>query len=141
MTCFKDEKGDIPQTMKLPLTGTFSREWTPLTCLFFGRKENFWEMADTGPCGPCSEIHIDRGPEYCDRQDVPGHVCTVNGDCKRYLELWNLVFMQYNRLGPKQLEPLPATHVDTGMGLETNCFGVAKCFLKLQNRLAFSTFG
>ncbi|MEM5775707.1 MAG: alanine--tRNA ligase-related protein, partial [Anaerolineaceae bacterium] len=84
----------------------------------FGRKENFWEMAETGPCGPCSEIHIDRGAEFCDKQGVPGHVCRVNGDCARFLELWNLVFIQYNRLSPTQLEPLPATHVDTGMGLE-----------------------
>ena len=87
-------------------------------CLYFGRKDNFWEMAETGPCGPCSEIHIDRGPEYCNKTGVPGHVCQVNGDCTRFLELWNLVFIQYNRLGPTQLEPLPAKHVDTGMGLE-----------------------
>ncbi|MGB9897422.1 alanine--tRNA ligase, partial [Thermanaerothrix sp.] len=86
--------------------------------LFFGRKDNFWEMAETGPCGPCSEIHIDLGPEFCDKRDVPGHVCRVNGDCKRFLELWNLVFIQYNRLNPTRLEPLPARHVDTGMGLE-----------------------
>ncbi|MBE0696672.1 MAG: alanine--tRNA ligase, partial [Anaerolineaceae bacterium] len=72
----------------------------------------------TGPCGPCSEIHIDRGPDTCDKQDVPGHVCQVNGDCKRFLEIWNLVFIQYNRISPAQLEPLPATHVDTGMGFE-----------------------
>ncbi len=83
-----------------------------------GRKDNFWEMAETGPCGPCSEIHIDRGPEGCNKQGVPGHICKVNGDCIRYLELWNLVFIQYNRQSASVLEPLPAKHVDTGMGLE-----------------------
>ncbi|HEY5983583.1 MAG TPA: alanine--tRNA ligase [Anaerolineales bacterium] len=86
--------------------------------LYFGREDNFWEMAETGPCGPCSEVHYDRGLKYCNMQGVPGHVCRVNGDCTRFLELWNLVFMQYNRLGPEKLEPLPATHVDTGMGFE-----------------------
>jgi alanyl-tRNA synthetase len=117
-TCFRDEKGDIPQD------DDAANEWRrqpgiiPEHILFFGRKDNFWEMAETGPCGPCSEIHIDRGLHYCDRQNVPGHVCQVNGNCKRFLELWNLVFIQYNRLGPSSLEPLPATHVDTGMGLE-----------------------
>jgi len=84
----------------------------------FGEKENFWEMGETGPCGPCSEIHLDRGPEACDRQDVPGHVCRVNGDCARYIELWNLVFFQYNRKENRDLEELPSKHVDTGMGLE-----------------------
>ena len=92
--------------------------FNPQHVLYFGRKDNFWEMAETGPCGPCSEIHYDRGLKYCDKQDVPGHICHVNGDCNRFLELWNLVFMQYNRLGPDRLEPLPATHVDTGMGFE-----------------------
>jgi alanyl-tRNA synthetase len=84
----------------------------------FGRKENFWEMADTGPCGPCSEIHIDRGESFCNRKDEPGHVCRVNGDCARYLEIWNLVFIQYNRVSDTRFDPLPAKHVDTGMGFE-----------------------
>jgi alanyl-tRNA synthetase len=79
--------------------------------LFFGRKDNFWEMADLGPCGPDSELHIDRGPETCDRSQISGHVCRVNGDCARFLELWNLVFIQYNRLGPSSLETLPKKHV------------------------------
>lgn len=117
-TCFRDDKGDISQDDEA------ANEWikqpgiNPDHVLFFGRKDNFWEMAETGPCGPCSEIHFDRGEDYCDKRGKPGHVCRVNGDCKRFLELWNLVFIQYNRLSPTQLEPLPAKHVDTGMGFE-----------------------
>jgi len=84
----------------------------------FGDKENFWEMGETGPCGPCSEIHLDRGPDACDMQGTPGHECRVNGDCARYIELWNLVFIQYNRKENRELEELPSKHVDTGMGLE-----------------------
>ncbi|MFQ5668050.1 MAG: alanine--tRNA ligase [Candidatus Binatia bacterium] len=86
--------------------------------LRFGEKDNFWEMGEVGPCGPCSEIHIDRGPQACDRGAVPGHVCGVNGNCARFIELWNLVFIQYNRTARGVLEPLPARHVDTGAGLE-----------------------
>jgi alanyl-tRNA synthetase len=84
----------------------------------FGEKDNFWEMGETGPCGPCSEIHLDRGPEACDKQGRVGHECRVNGDCARYIELWNLVFIQYNRHEDRSLSELPAKHVDTGMGLE-----------------------
>lgn len=84
----------------------------------FGEKDNFWEMGDTGPCGPCSEIHIDLGPERCDKGHIPGHVCGVNMGCARYIELWNLVFIQYNRKADGSLEELPAKHVDTGMGFE-----------------------
>ncbi len=84
----------------------------------FGEKENFWEMGETGPCGPCSEIHLDRGPAACDRRDRAGHECRVNGDCARYIELWNLVFIQYNRGEDRGLSELPSKHVDTGMGLE-----------------------
>jgi alanyl-tRNA synthetase len=86
--------------------------------LRFGEKENFWEMGETGPCGPCSEIHLDRGPSACDHKGVKDHACRVNGDCARYIELWNLVFIQYNRREDRSLEELPAKHVDTGMGLE-----------------------
>jgi alanyl-tRNA synthetase len=86
--------------------------------LRFGEKENFWEMGETGPCGPCSEIHLDRGPSACDMKAAKGHRCRVNGDCARYIELWNLVFIQYNRKDDRSLEDLPAKHVDTGMGLE-----------------------
>ena len=84
----------------------------------FDEKDNFWEMGDTGPCGPCSEIHLDRGAEACDHKGEAGHVCAVNADCARYIELWNLVFIQYNRDADGELHELPAKHVDTGMGLE-----------------------
>ena len=117
-TCFQDDIGDIPQDDEAANAWQKQPGIRADHILYFGRKENFWEMAETGPCGPCSEIHIDRGVEYCDQQGVPGHVCGVNTDCKRFLELWNLVFIQYNRVNPTQLEPLPARHVDTGMGLE-----------------------
>jgi len=86
--------------------------------LKFDAKENFWEMADTGPCGPCSEIHIDLGNTRCREQDVPGHHCEVNGDCGRYVELWNLVFIQYDRQKDGSLADLPQKHIDTGAGFE-----------------------
>jgi alanyl-tRNA synthetase len=79
-----------------------------------GEKDNFWSMGDTGPCGPCSEIGMDQGAEFgCDRPD-----CDVGCDCDRYLELWNLVFMQYNRTESGDMELLPKPSVDTGLGLE-----------------------
>jgi alanyl-tRNA synthetase len=80
-----------------------------------GEKENFWAMGDTGPCGPCSEIHIDQGPEAaaCGRTD-----CELGCDCDRYLELWNLVFMQFNRSADGTMVRLPKPSIDTGMGLE-----------------------
>lgn len=117
-TCFKDDKGDIPTDEEAATYWKQQPGFDPEHVLYCGRKDNFWEMADTGPCGPSSEINIDRGPEACDKQGVPGHICQVNGDCKRFLEIWNLVFIQYNRLSPTQMEPLPSTHVDTGMGFE-----------------------
>ncbi len=79
-----------------------------------GAKDNFWQMGDTGPCGPCSEIIIDQGSHIgCGKPD-----CNVACDCDRFLELWNLVFMQYNRDENGQLNPLPKPSIDTGMGLE-----------------------
>lgn len=87
----------------------------------FAEKDNFWEMGETGPCGPCSEIHIDLGPERCDKGHIPGHVCGVNAGCARYIELWNLVFIQFNRKPDGSLEELPNKHVDTGMGFERIC--------------------
>jgi alanyl-tRNA synthetase len=83
--------------------------------------ENFWEMSETGPCGPCSEIHIDRGADECDHAEDPGHRCAVNSGCARYIELWNLVFIQYDRDASGTLTDLPARHVDTGMGFERIC--------------------
>ena len=85
---------------------------------YHGDKDNFWEMGETGPCGPCSEIHIDRGASACDKQGIEGHICRVNGDCARYIELWNLVFIQYNRETNRELTPLQHRFIDTGAGLE-----------------------
>ncbi len=79
-----------------------------------GEKDNFWAMGDTGPCGPCSEIIYDQGKDVgCKRPD-----CTVGCDCDRFLEIWNLVFMQYERLRDQKMYPLPKPSIDTGMGLE-----------------------
>ncbi|MFU8772281.1 MAG: alanine--tRNA ligase, partial [Anaerolineales bacterium] len=117
-TCFEDEKGEIERDDEAVEHWLQQPGFVSDHILYFGRKENFWEMAETGPCGPNSEIHIDLGPQACNLQDVPDHVCQVNGNCTRFLELWNLVFIQYNRTGERSLELLPDKHVDTGMGLE-----------------------
>jgi len=90
----------------------------PDRVLKFEDKDNFWEMADTGPCGPCSEIFYDRGVEHCSQKDDPNHRCEVNGSCGRYVEIWNLVFIQFNRLNNGELIDLPKKHVDTGAGFE-----------------------
>jgi alanyl-tRNA synthetase len=80
----------------------------------FGEKDNFWSMGDTGPCGPCTEIFWDNGPEMsCGSPD-----CAVGCDCDRYMEIWNNVFMQFNRTADGVMTPLPKPSVDTGMGLE-----------------------
>ena len=81
----------------------------------FGLKDNFWQMGDTGPCGPCSEIHYDMGPAASDQ----GHTdCAFGCDCGRYVEIWNLVFMQFDRDSTGKLNLLPKPSIDTGMGLE-----------------------
>src|SRR3990170_8642019 len=83
----------------------------------FGEKDNFWSMGGTGPCGPCSELIFDRGEKFsCGKP-----TCGVGCDCDRFIELWNLVFMQFNKNESGKMEPLPAPSVDTGMGLERVC--------------------
>ncbi|MFO7766607.1 MAG: alanine--tRNA ligase [Pelovirga sp.] len=90
------------------------QEGVPRERIFRFEEDNFWAMGDTGPCGPCSEIFYDNGPEVgCDRPD-----CTVGCDCDRYMEIWNNVFMQFDRQADGRLVPLPKPAVDTGMGLE-----------------------
>jgi alanyl-tRNA synthetase len=110
-TVFKDELGEIPTDEEAVRYWKEQPGFNPEHIFYFGRKENFWEMADTGPCGPNSEVHIDLHPER-------GPVKPEDLDSGRFVELWNLVFIQYNRSGPTELQPLPAKHVDTGMGFE-----------------------
>lgn len=98
-----------------------------------GEKDNFWSMGDEGPCGPCSEIIIDQGEGVgCGKQD-----CAVGCDCDRYLELWNLVFMQYNRKSDGTLEPLPNPSIDTGMGLERITSVIQKVSSNFETDLLF----
>ncbi len=113
---FEDDQGDLGRDEEAAGFWLEMTDISPDHILPFGRKDNFWEMGDTGPCGPCSEIHLDRGPEICNMQGQPNHICQVNGDCERIVELWNLVFIQYNRHADGTLTPLPAKHVDTGLG-------------------------
>ena len=116
VTIFKGEQG-------IPRDGEAHRFWLEHVgaerILELGAKDNFWAMGDTGPCGPCSEIHYFQGdqlpcPEAAAGRECPGVEC----ECDRWLEVWNLVFMQFNRDASGRLEPLPAPCVDTGMGLE-----------------------
>jgi alanyl-tRNA synthetase len=104
VTIFEDDEGGLGIDEEARGYWLSETDIVPEHIVPFGRKDNLWAMGATGPCGPCSEIHYDRGPEFCDKQGEPGHICQVNGDCPRYLEFWNLVFMQYNR--------------DTGLGLD-----------------------
>ncbi len=109
-----DEKEGIPAS-KIALDKW--KQYLPESQIVYGnKKDNFWEMGDTGPCGPCSEIHVDCRPDE-ERALVPGRDL-VNADHPQVIEIWNNVFIQYNRKKDGTLEPLPATHVDTGMGFE-----------------------
>lgn len=99
------------------------KKWIPENRILKGnKKDNFWEMGDTGPCGPCSEIHIDlRSDEEIKKQNGD---TLVNTGHPQVIEIWNLVFMQYNRMANGELKPLPAKHVDTGMGFERLCMAL-----------------
>ena len=115
ITVFKGDEGD-----GLPADEEAATFWKKHVAedriLYCDKKDNFWEMGDTGPCGPCSEIHIDLRPD-AERAKAPGRGL-VNEDDPQVIEIWNLVFMQFNRLLSGKLENLPAQHVDTGMGFE-----------------------
>ncbi|WP_372370798.1 alanine--tRNA ligase [Candidatus Uabimicrobium sp. HlEnr_7] len=112
-----DEKDNVPadeEASKIWLEAGVSKE----RILSFDKSDNFWEMGKSGPCGPCSEIHIDRGETVGDLALATDPVLGVNGENDRFIEIWNLVFIEYNRNEEGQLESLPAKHVDTGMGFE-----------------------
>ncbi len=104
----------------LPSSQIALKEWSKLVpqdhIIFGNKKDNFWEMGDTGPCGPCSEIHIDLRPD--DERAITSGNLLVNNDHPQVIEIWNNVFIQYNRKADGSLEPLPSMHVDTGMGFE-----------------------
>ncbi len=111
-------EGDAKEN--LPPSSIALEEWKKLVpedhIVYGNKKDNFWEMGDTGPCGPCSEIHVDLRTDE-ERRKIPGHHL-VNKDHPQVIEIWNNVFIQYNRKKDGTLEDLPAKHVDTGMGFE-----------------------
>ncbi len=115
ITVFEGDKKE-----NIPASTIALSEWKKILpddrIVYGNKKDNFWEMGDTGPCGPCSEIHVDCRTEE-ERAKIPGRDL-VNKDHPQVIEIWNNVFIQYNRKKDGSLEPLPATHVDTGMGFE-----------------------
>jgi alanyl-tRNA synthetase len=113
-----DEKDGLPRDEESARIWREKTDIDPAHVLFFGRKANFWEMGDTGPCGPCTEIHIDRGGPDSDPRDGANERIGVNAGSERFLELWNNVFIEFNRKDDGSLTKLPAQHVDTGMGFE-----------------------
>jgi len=116
VTIFKGE-GGVPRDDKAH--GFWKAHLPEDRILELGMKDNFWAMGDTGPCGPCSEIHYFQGDELPCLEESAGRRCLgVECECDRWLEVWNLVFMQYDRDAAGKLQPLPAPCVDTGMGLE-----------------------
>ncbi|MCC7026494.1 MAG: alanine--tRNA ligase [Saprospiraceae bacterium] len=110
--------GDAEEGLSKDLEAVeFWKKWVPEDrILFFGKKDNFWEMGESGPCGPCSEIHVDLRPDDV-RNRISG-ADLVNVGTPEVMEIWNLVFIQYNRKVDGQLEELPSKHIDTGMGFE-----------------------
>ncbi len=113
-----DEKDGLPVDTEAEEIWKTKTDIDPTHILRFDKSDNFWEMGETGPCGPCSEIHIDRGGPDTDPKDGADPVIGVNTDSERFIELWNNVFMQFNRQDDGTLVELPAKSVDTGMGFE-----------------------
>jgi len=114
------------QKDNLPVDEESIKLWKPIVgedrVVHGSKKDNFWEMGEVGPCGPCSEVHIDIRTEEEIRK-IPGRDL-INRDHPQVIEIWNLVFIQYNRLASGVLEPLPEKHVDTGMGFERLCMAI-----------------
>lgn len=123
VTVFEGNKEDQLELDQEALE-SWSKWISPDKILMGNKKDNFWEMGITGPCGPCSEIHIDLRSES-EKRKTPGKEL-VNQGHPQVVEIWNLVFIQFNRLANGKLEPLPQKHVDTGMGFERLCMAIQK---------------